>query len=268
MLAMIMALLFFAFLATAYLVDFETALLGRKPLLITIACMMIYYEIIKWTLSKIRFSAGEYGTAAAYLIPFLLGSAGTLFTYAALSSTLRGPLIKELRLCIIGSHILYISVWIFLYAIIENTLRPKYDGKRKTKLNIPAAISLVVAVGLTHIFHHKVGLGTHPPPWHIVPLHPIRLFIATELSWLVSAIAVLAVLTMERERPFAASLGLIIFLGFVFLTDVGMLALDRMRYDFFFFGPTLLFWGISGKKIVVAFANLVKRGQEVQQLKA
>lgn len=215
---------------------------GKKPLLLIIAYLIIFYEGLRWLITRTELSEQELFIMTFLALPFLWGISAALFFFTAVG-TIALPLTPELRLSLIGSHILYISGWISILNKIQATIiRGSYKLQKSGTL---AIVLVLIVIGQITLFYYIPDTNKYLPPRSFAQFHSNPLFIVIEIFCLITAITIF-IGSFSKKRGFLlTSIALVLFLLFTIFTEMGRLTFNRMRYDFVFLGPVLLSFGLS-----------------------
>jgi hypothetical protein len=246
-------LIFLIVLLLGDLMDREEIILGRKYLLALVIYLLMFYKTIKWLSNRTKI-----GIAAVIMVPFCFIMSYGLFFIVMLITTYRtlGQM-SGYRISLIASHILYISGWIFIINLIEKLLNTSHQRRF-----VYAFVSVVFTIGLSICFNIIGGLEKYLAPYTPGRFHNNLLFILIEFLFLLSALVIF--IESYSENNILTILALALLILFFSLTPVGMHTLDRMKYDFIFLGPSLLFLVISVERICKRFYIHLKK-EEVQK---
>ena len=229
----------------------DAMILGKKPILFLSLTTVIYFELILWINNRINLQNKELSEMICVLIVILWGASMGLFFPLALTPIRTGRiLLHGIYYQWMAVHVMYITGWLLIAVKVQTKIT-----KKNFNLSMSNLFFILFIIFVSLLYDLYGGDKRYSLPKYLIQFHHNILFIGIELIYLTASVSIFIDVIMRGITKIGCFY-ISLFLAFLILTNPGYYIFERMRYDFIFFGPFLLFISISVEIIIM---NIVKK---------
>lgn len=223
----------------------DAMILGKKPILFLSLTTVIYYELILWINDRINLQNKELSEMICILIVILWGASMGLFFPLALTPIRTGRiLLPGIYYQWVAVHVMYITGWLLIAFKIQINVT-----KKNLNLSMSNLFFILFIIFVSLLYDLYGGDKRYSLPEYLIQFHHNIIFIIIELIYLIVSVFIFIDINTKGVTKMTLFYTLL-FLIFLALTNPGSQIFERMRYDFIFFGPFLLFISVSVEIIV------------------
>jgi len=256
--------LLICFLWLGFSIKGKIGLLGRKPLSLLIVFTSSFWLL--WMLwHKLKTCSKEFYKLQKYVwlyVPAYWSIGFGLYLFTGIQFFGFGPLSlsekDEVTLAsgFISSHVFYLSGWIVLtcwFSISQSVMEKIQNFKR------PGYYSIIIFAVLCLLM--LLNPDKAAPPVTYSDLSPDLILLLVEALYLLLFLMILLSLCNTRKTVRLIGIMSCVLIGlFTLLTPIGTNYINRFTYNFFFFGPTILFAILSVQLILwLVLCLLIKK---------